>query len=157
MVSSAKPVSDLSNGDPQIHGDLKGVNVLVSKDGLAKLIDFGNTESSNRSLEFTPARVTPTPRWAAPELLQEMGVYSFATDVYALGMEAITNKLPFPELRSDNAIISKVLIKKEVPSRPLSTIPDRVYANALWNLLMDCWHYNPSKRPKIALIINEVS
>ncbi|CAE6454837.1 unnamed protein product [Rhizoctonia solani] len=143
-----------------VHEDLKGVNVLVSEDGLAKLTDFGNTESNNRSLEFTPARITPTPRWAAPELLQEMGVYSFATDVYALGMtflEAITNKLPFPELRSDNAIISKVLIKKKVPSRPLSTIPDRVYANALWNLLIDCWHYDPSKRPKVASIIGEIT
>ncbi|CAE6501807.1 unnamed protein product [Rhizoctonia solani] len=120
-----------------VHGDLKGGNVLISTDGVAKLIDFGNTEGNDRFLEFTPARITPTPRWAAPELLEEMGAYSSAADVYALGMtflEAITNKLPFPDLKSDNAIISKVLIKKEIPSRPLSTLPDRVYADTLWSL-----------------------
>ncbi|CAE6410275.1 unnamed protein product [Rhizoctonia solani] len=69
-----------------VHGDLKGGNVLISSNGIAKLIDFGNTESNDRSLEFTPAHITPTPRWAAPELLQETGAYSFAADIYALGM-----------------------------------------------------------------------
>ncbi|CAE7132278.1 unnamed protein product [Rhizoctonia solani] len=165
--------------DFQVHGDLKGGNVLMSSDDVAKLIDFGNTESNDRFLEFTPARITPTPRWAAPELLQEMGRYSFAADIYALGMvtlkplhsfarflinflvlqtflEAITGKLPFPELRSDSAVMSKVLVKKEAPSRPLSAIPDRAYANALWDLLNDCWQYDPVKRPKVALIISKI-
>ncbi|CAE6527730.1 unnamed protein product [Rhizoctonia solani] len=142
-----------------VHGDLKGGNVLISSDGVARLIDFGNTESNDRFLAFTPARITPTPRWAAPELLQESGAYSYAADVYALGMtflEAITSKLPFPELRSDNAVISKVLIKKEAPSRPQSTIPDRVYADTLWKLLADCWQYDPASRPKMAYVIEEI-
>ncbi|ELU44144.1 Pkinase domain-containing protein [Rhizoctonia solani AG-1 IA] len=134
------------------------VNVLISSERIAKLIDFGNTESNDRFLEFTPARVTPTPRWAAPELLGEEGVYSVAADVYALGMvtlEAVTNKLPFPDLRSDNVIIAKVLIKKENPSRPMSIIPDRLYGNMFWNMLVSCWQYDPSNRPTMASVIRE--
>ncbi|QRW19842.1 kinase domain protein [Rhizoctonia solani] len=136
------------HGIDMVHGDLKGVNVLISSERIAKLIDFGNTESNDRFLEFTPARVTPTPRWAAPELLGEEGVYSVAADVYALGMtflEAVTNKLPFPDLRSDNVIIAKVLIKKENPSRPMSIIPDRLYGNMFWNMLL----YERSKRYEV--------
>ncbi|CAE6452509.1 unnamed protein product [Rhizoctonia solani] len=149
----------ITEGLEYLHS-IKMVNVLVSLEGVVKLIDFGNTETNEKFLEFTPAKITPTPRRAAPELLQEKGAYSVEADIYALGMtflEAITNKLPFPDLRTDHAVMTKVLIKKENPSRPTSIIPDRPYANMFWNLLIACWKYNPASRPTIAFVIEELT
>ncbi|KAG8704320.1 hypothetical protein FRC09_003622, partial [Ceratobasidium sp. 395] len=36
-----------------IHGDLKGPNVLISKEGVATVIDFGNAILEESALEFT--------------------------------------------------------------------------------------------------------
>ncbi|CAE6474308.1 unnamed protein product [Rhizoctonia solani] len=54
-----------------VHGDLKGLNVLVSSDGAAKLADFGLSTMAESSLEFseTSSSQAGSIRWAAPELL----------------------------------------------------------------------------------------
>ncbi|CAE6489937.1 unnamed protein product [Rhizoctonia solani] len=70
------------------HGDLKGANVLISGDGVAKLADFGSTSLKHHTLQFTGGTQSHayTLRWAAPELLTDHGVMSESADVYALGM-----------------------------------------------------------------------
>ncbi|KAG8795970.1 hypothetical protein FRC12_007316 [Ceratobasidium sp. 428] len=70
-----------------IHGDLKGGNVLISQDGVARLVDFGNAKLQEYSLKFTQTSTKEalSSRWAAPELF-EGDPCSYATDVYALGM-----------------------------------------------------------------------
>ncbi|KAG8687646.1 hypothetical protein FRC11_006859 [Ceratobasidium sp. 423] len=70
-----------------IHGDLKGANILVSEDGIARLADFGSTSMKQHTLQFTGGTRSScfTLRWAAPELLTEGGM-SAPADVYALGM-----------------------------------------------------------------------
>ncbi|KAG9100243.1 phosphatidylinositol-binding protein scs2 [Ceratobasidium sp. UAMH 11750] len=70
-----------------IHGDLKGANVLVSDTDEPLLADFGNAVLYEQTLKFTytTAKKNLSPRWTAPELLDE-GSYSVEADVYALGM-----------------------------------------------------------------------
>ncbi|KAG8700559.1 hypothetical protein FRC09_005887 [Ceratobasidium sp. 395] len=36
-----------------VHGDLKGANVLISQDGVAQLVDFGNAKLQEYTLKFT--------------------------------------------------------------------------------------------------------
>ncbi|KAG9083631.1 hypothetical protein FS749_005881 [Ceratobasidium sp. UAMH 11750] len=137
-----------------VHGDLKGLNGLVSHEGTIKLIDFGNSRlSSNSTLQFTGSQPASTfsTRWTAPELLLDAGPYSIEADVYALGMtmlEAFSGKLPFCEIEKDPAVIMRVVIQKRHPERPFDSIPTPSrLANAVWELLPRCWSYDPLDRP----------
>ncbi|KAF8596589.1 kinase-like protein, partial [Ceratobasidium sp. AG-I] len=75
-----------------IHADLKGSNVLISNEGTPMLTDFGNAILQETTLQFTATstKCAFSARWAAPELINENGTHSLATDVYALGMVCVT-------------------------------------------------------------------
>ncbi|CAE7145067.1 unnamed protein product, partial [Rhizoctonia solani] len=69
----------------KVHGDLKGVNVLVSSDGIARISHLDSSVMSQISSFVSFANSTL--RWTAPEILrQETPQKTMKTDIYALGM-----------------------------------------------------------------------
>ncbi|KZV99886.1 kinase-like protein [Exidia glandulosa HHB12029] len=70
-----------------IHGDIKGGNVLISDDNVARLCDFGLSRLLlEHSQSITHTGVKGTSRWMAPELLLVDGAqHSYATDIWASG------------------------------------------------------------------------
>jgi serine/threonine protein kinase len=84
-----------------LHRDLKPTNVMVTGEGLVKLLDFGTLKllgpAAKLSSEMTQAGMRPmTLRYASPEHIRGDAV-STATDVYSLGVmlyRLIANSLP---------------------------------------------------------------
>lgn len=83
-----------------IHRDLKPSNVLVTDDGVVKLLDFGVSKILPETQDETHTQtgmMAFTPAYAAPEQFQRKPV-GMATDVYALGVlgyQLLAGKLPY--------------------------------------------------------------
>src|SRR5262245_58094312 len=68
-----------------IHRDLKPANVLIDRDGVVCVLDFGLAKSlGSSSASVTAGDVVGTPAFMAPEQARADGVDA-RTDVFALG------------------------------------------------------------------------
>ncbi|KAG8742884.1 hypothetical protein FRC10_000804 [Ceratobasidium sp. 414] len=84
-------------------------NVLVSNEGVPMITDFGNAILQQGTLQFTETAKQSgfAPRWTAPEILDEREVrQSKESDVYALGMEIITGKVPYSHINNSKSYFS---------------------------------------------------
>jgi serine/threonine protein kinase len=84
-----------------IHRDIKPGNILVTSDGLPKLVDFGIAkllEHGTFASDLTATAMSfMTPQYASPEQMRGESV-STATDVYSLGVvlyELLSGRLPY--------------------------------------------------------------
>ena len=83
LAQAAEALTHLHSQDPPvIHGDVKPANLILTKGGRVKLVDFGMSSAPD-----APRRRAGTPGFRAPELAAD-GVPSRASDVYALAATA---------------------------------------------------------------------
>ncbi|CAE6481488.1 unnamed protein product [Rhizoctonia solani] len=136
-VQIAEAVSFLHDAK-LVHGDIKALNILVTKDHRPQLTDFGSASLTEYTLKFsTTTYVASTSlRWTAPEILLEVSSRGLSCqgDVYALGMtflEVITGMVPYAGL-SDLTVLRKIQ-SCEPPDRP-GVCPDW-----FWSLISSCW------------------
>lgn len=105
-----------------VHRHLKPSNILVSEDGMVKLLDFGivkfdTDRIKNADVHFTPLAMAA--QYASPE--QVTGdLVTTASDIYVLGLilyELITGRLPF-DFREKSPGEIEQIIRTEKPMRP---------------------------------------
>lgn len=122
-----------------IYCDLKPSNILLDEFGCMKLCDFGlarrlkDIEKTNPGDVPQPMRGTPC--YMAPELFQEGGVHSYASDFWALGCvlyECYAGRPPF--VGSEFTQLVKSILSEPTP--PLPDNPSRSFQNLINCLLM---------------------
>jgi serine/threonine protein kinase len=93
-----------------IHRDIKGANILTTKDGTVKLADFGVSTSTLASGQDKEAQVVGTPYWMAPEIIQLSGASS-ASDIWSVGctvIELLQGRPPYHNLAAMPALFAIV-------------------------------------------------
>lgn len=126
-----------------IHRDIKGGNILLSREGVCKLVDFGCAAAvaSDMSKRVT---VVGTPYWMAPEVVSMSGQLP-TSDIWSFGatvVELVTGEPPYWGMPPVSAMFNVVQ-----DARP--PIPPGLSAE-LTDLLRQCFQKDPRVRPGAA-------
>ena len=79
-----------------VHRDIKGANILTTKQGIVKLADFGVATRMLETRETAMSEpVVGTPYWMAPEVIEMVGITS-ASDIWSVGCTAIELLTGYP-------------------------------------------------------------
>ncbi len=114
-----------------VHRDIKGANVLVTNDGVAKLADFGCSRQlqglqSAGSLENSLKTITGSVPWMAPEVIKQSGRFPTAADIWSIGatvIEMATGRHPWPEFSNQLAALFHVATATSPPALPPGLSP----------------------------------
>ncbi|KAF8133181.1 kinase-like domain-containing protein [Boletus edulis] len=141
IVHSFKP-------DPIIHGDLSSSNVLLDRNYVARLTDFGYASMIGDIPEVSlylqmSTMKTGTIRFTAPDLFladeEQKMQPTTQSDIYSFGClgllaSVLSGKRPWSECSNEKTVIGRLSHGKK-PKRPLS----RPIENNHWELIEHCW------------------
>ncbi|KAI3326858.1 hypothetical protein HD806DRAFT_488388 [Xylariaceae sp. AK1471] len=122
-----------------IHRDIKGANILTTKDGKVKLADFGVSTSTLAGPD-KEAQVVGTPYWMAPEIIELSGATP-ASDIWSLGctvIELLSGRPPYHHLQAMPALFA--IVNDDHPP-----LPEGV-SSAARDFLMQCFQKDPNLR-----------
>jgi serine/threonine protein kinase len=136
-----------------VHRDLKPGNILVTREGAPKLLDFGIAKlllgpelAGNAAVETRTGFLVMTPDYASPEQIRGEPV-STGTDIYSLGAvlyELLTGKRPHALTRYDPIEIQREICDTD-PKAP-STVGGPLLRGDLDNIVLKALHRDPARR-----------
>ncbi|VDO01867.1 unnamed protein product [Rodentolepis nana] len=128
-----------------VHMELRADNILVNKEGVVKISDFGLAQilgsDMNNKIEHFPAR------WTAPEIMLGETKCTTKCDVWSFGVlmfEILTCGMqPYEDLKTDE-VKEAVLNGRRLPS---PTKYGFECHSRIYSLMQSCWDVDPQKRP----------
>jgi sterile alpha motif and leucine zipper-containing kinase AZK len=143
---------------PIVHCDLNTNNVLVNRDGMVKITDFGLSKVKHSSRVSRQTGMTGTVNYAAPEVIKG-GKFSEASDVFAFGVivwELLTRRIPWEEL-NEYQIVFQMTEKSDSPLAATARtliLPDTA-PSGFDAVVKSCWATQPEHRDKFKdLLVN---
>lgn len=130
-----------------LHRDLKSQNIFLTKDGVAKLGDFGIAKCLGEA-DSMASSVVGTPHYLPPEFCDGLP-YGVSADIWSLGVvfyEVLALELPF-EAPNLLALAVKILNAKPKP------LPKDVYSDHVNQLVTWMLSKNPQGRPSTSDIL----
>ena len=106
-----------------IHRDIKPHNIVMTKDDLAKITDFGIAKAASSSTINANSNSLGSVHYFSPEHARG-GYTDEKSDIYSLGVvlyEMVTGKLPFD---GDTAVSIAMKHLKDDPEEPIKIVPD---------------------------------
>jgi len=126
-----------------IHRDLKPQNIMIDKEGDAKIMDFGIARFARTEGITAEGMIIGTPHYMSPEQAEGKEADQ-RSDIYSLGVvlyEMVTGRLPF---ESDTPLGVAIKHKTEVPKNPKEINPE--IPDDLSRLILRCLEKTRDKR-----------
>jgi hypothetical protein len=137
-----------------IHRDVKPDNVMVSKDGILKLMDFGVAQIMDLERMTVTGQLLGSPAYMAPELLEGRPL-DVRTDVFSVGIllyQLATGALPFSG-RNPHEVLKRIAEGKFADPRTLN----RLIADRLAKIIARALARKPDDRyPKMSALVDDL-
>ncbi|KAM0849445.1 hypothetical protein ACQ4PT_053725 [Festuca glaucescens] len=167
-----------------VHRDIKPANILLDKDLLPRLADFGlamyqkdiksvsveNWKSSGKPTGgFYKKNMVGTLIYMAPEILRK-DLHTDKSDVYSFAIsvnELLTGVVPYTDLRAEaqaHTVLEMTYTEQQLTSavvsqglHPALALPELGSPPSLLSLIQRCWDPDPKQRPSFEDIIQELN
>ena len=128
-----------------IHRDVTTGNIMISDEGIVKILDFGISKDKNDDLSKTKLGSNfGTPYYKSPEQIK--GNTDLRSDIYSIGIcfyELMTGYCPNKEVENEFEIYEKIINE---PLRPITQFEDSQFENAIWKVIQKASSKDPNHR-----------